>query len=253
MRQEILKSNGPQALLASLAPALALAAVIVLVPRAVPALTLSDKMHSTIEKGNRYYDKGEHDKALEAYLEAEKQDSVNVIPPFNAGDALYKLGKFEEGAKEFMKTASSSTDSISAMSYYNLGNTAFKSGDFRSAAEAYKKALLINPNDTDAKFNLEYAMRMLKQEQQQQQQEDQNQKKQDKQDQQNQQNQANQSPDQQKQDKSLESGRPQTSQGEITPDELKRILAAIEASDRNTQEELLKKAAQTRHLTDKDW
>ena len=221
------------------------------------ALTLSDKLHATIEKGNRYYDKGEHDEALQEYLKARKQDSLSVIPQFNAGDALYKLGKFQEGAKEFSKTASSSTDSISSMSYYNLGNTAFRGGDYGSAAEAYKKSLLIDPKDEDAKYNLEYALRMVKEQQQQQNQNQQNQdqKNQDKQNQQEQQSQQDRQnqPDQSQAKEQQQPGQSGQPQGEMTPDELKRILAAIDASDRETQQELLKKAARTRRLSDKDW
>jgi len=42
-------------------------------------------------------------------------------------------------------------------------------------------------------------------------------------------------------------------QDEITPEDLERILAAIEASDKNTQEEMLRKASKRRTLTGKDW
>jgi Ca-activated chloride channel family protein len=247
--------------------ALGLIAAVAAMPGAAAAITLSDRVHSAVEKGNKYYNKGEPDKALEAYREAQRHDSLSVIPQFNAGDALYKMGKYEEGAKEFTKTASASGDSISAMSYYNLGNSAFKAGDLRAAAEAYKKSLLIGPNDGDAKFNLEYALAMLKQQQQQQQQNQnkenqggQNKEQQDQQggqgqeqQQQQQQDQKSQAGEQQKQEEGSQSGQAGAAQGQMTPDELKRILAAIDASDRETQQELLKNAARTKHLTDKDW
>jgi tetratricopeptide (TPR) repeat protein len=212
---------------------------------------LRDKLHASIAKGNKYYERGEHDKALEEYRKASDEDSLSAIPRFNAGDALYRMGKFKDGAGEFMKTAASSSDSIAAMSYYNLGNTAFKSGDFRGAAEAYKRSLLMNPDDGDAKFNLEYALRMIQQQQQQQQQ-NQDKNQQTKPDQQQQQQQQQQE-QQEQQNQAAENQQPQPSQGDLTPDELKRILAAIDASDRQTQQELLKRAARTKHLTEKDW
>jgi len=226
-------------------------AVLVVVGCAAPAgsLTFRDKLHSLITRGNRYYDKGEHAKALEEYRKAWAEDSLSAIPRFNAGDALYKMGNFKDGAGEFMKTTASSSDSIAAMSYYNLGNTAFKSGDYRSATEAYKRSLLMNPDDKDAKFNLEYALRMIQQQQQQQQNQDKNQQTKPNQEQQDQQQQQQQ----EQQDQATENPEPQPSQGELTPDELKRILAAIDASDRQTQQELLKRAARTKHLTEKDW
>jgi tetratricopeptide (TPR) repeat protein len=249
-----------------LAALAALAATLVMWAGPAAGITLSDRLHSEIRKGNKHYDKGEHDKALEAYREAARQDSTSAVPRFNSGDALYRLGQFEQGAQEFLKSASSSADSVSAMSYYNLGNTAFQMGDYRSATEAYKRSLLLAPNDQDAKYNLEYALRMLQQQQQQQQQqqnqdqEDRKKRDKDQQDQeqnpQNQQNPPEQQQQQQQQaqqDEQQQQGQPETAQGQMTPEELKRILAAIEASDRQTQEDLLKQAARTRRISDKDW
>ena len=133
----------------------------VLVAGAAHGITLSDKMHGRISEGNRRYDAGEHGQALENYMKAQGLDSTHAVPHFNAGDAFYRLGKFPEGAREFLRSASSPAESIAAMSYYNLGNSMFKAGDFKSAAEAYKRSLLMAPDDEDAKFNLELAMRMM--------------------------------------------------------------------------------------------
>ncbi|HVP57454.1 MAG TPA: tetratricopeptide repeat protein [bacterium] len=243
---------GPSGTRASVAAGIAICLLVVWAVTPAASLTLRDKLHSSIAKGNKYYDKGQPDKALEEYRKATGEDSSNAVARFNAGDALYKMGKFKDGASEFTRTASSSGDSVAAMSYYNLGNTAFKSGDYRAAAEAYKRSLLVNPDDKDAKFNLEYALRMIQQQQQQQQNQDKNQQpKPDEQQQKQQQQQQQQQQAQQQQQQAGQNQQP--SQGEMTPDELKRILAAIDASDRQTQQELLKQAARTKHLTEKDW
>jgi Ca-activated chloride channel family protein len=230
------------------------AVALAFVPRPAGAVTLTDKLHSRIQKGNKLYDKGQHDKALEAYREAQLADSTNVVPQFNAGDALYKLGKYPEGAKEFTRAASSSTDSVSAMSYYNLGNTAFKSNDYRAAVEAYKRALLIAPDDEDTKYNLEYALRMIQQQQQKQQQQQNQDDQQQNKDQQNQQNQQQQDQqNQQQQNQGQDQTGQQGGQGQMTQEELKRILAAVEAADEETQRELLKQSARLKRISDKDW
>jgi Ca-activated chloride channel family protein len=144
------------------------------------------------------------------------------------------------------------------MSYYNLGNSMFRAGDMRSAVEAYKKSLLIDPDDEDAKHNLEYALRMIEEQQQQQQDQEQSQEqdqqdqqqRQDQQQEQENQEQQQQPPDQAQQD---EQGRQEPPPSEISQDELERILAAIEASDKNTQEEMLKKASRRKRISGKDW
>jgi tetratricopeptide (TPR) repeat protein len=236
---------------------LAIPLIMGLACRSSLAITLTDKMHSSISKGNRYYDEGEHDKALNEYRRALEQDSANAVPQFNAGDALYKMRNFQDGAQHFLKAASSSTDSVSAMSYYNLGNTVFNAGDLQSAVEAYKRSLLISPDDQDAKYNLEYALRMIKQQEQQQDQEQDQEQDQQQSDQQNRQDQqqSQEQKDQQQQDQQdqRQQEQQQPRQGQMTPEELKRILAAVEAADKQTQQDLLKQAARTKRLTEKDW
>jgi tetratricopeptide (TPR) repeat protein len=143
------------------------------------------------------------------------------------------------------------------MSYYNLGNTVFNAGDLQSAVEAYKRSLLISPDDQDAKYNLEYALRMIKQQEQQQDQEQDQEQDQQQSDQQNRQDQqqSQEQKDQQQQDQQdqRQQEQQQPRQGQMTPEELKRILAAVEAADKQTQQDLLKQAARTKRLTEKDW
>lgn len=43
--------------------------------------------------------------------------------------------------------------------YYNLGNFYFAAGLYPEAARAYQQALLIDPNDADARYNLELALK----------------------------------------------------------------------------------------------
>ncbi len=226
----------------------------------VGAVTLKDDMHSNVSRGNRYYEAGDHEMALERYREAQGLDSTLAVPHFNAGDALYRMGNYRDGALEFLRSSASDADSVKAMSYYNLGNTMFKAGDLQSAVEAYKRSLLLDPEDRDAKYNLELALKMRDQQEQQQQeqeggQQDQDQQNQDQQDgeEQDQQQQEGQE-DQQQQDQQQQPQPGQEQQPpEISPEELERILAAIEASDKQTQEEMMRKASQRKTVTGKDW
>jgi tetratricopeptide (TPR) repeat protein len=231
-------------------------------------------MHSKISSGNRAYSESNHESALLRYQEAEALDSTLAIPQFNAGDAFYRLGRFSEGASKFLRSATSPDDSVAAMSYYNLGNSMFKTGDLESAAEAYRRTLLIKPDDEDAKYNLELALKMIEQQQQEQQQQDNQDQQQDQKDQQDEQQQQGDQQDQdqgpeqeerqdeqQQQDQQdhqedrqqAEGDQGQPPQGEISQEELERILAAIESSDREAQEEMLKQASRRKRVSGKDW
>ena len=232
------------------------------------AVTLKDEMHSNVSRGNRYYEAGDHEMALERYREAQGLDSTLSVPHFNAGDALYRMGNYRDGALEFLRSSASDADSVKAMSYYNLGNTMFKAGDLQSAVEAYKRSLLLDPEDLDAKHNLELALKMREQQEQQQQDQEQDQEGgQQEQDQQSpedrQQEEDRDEQDQQQQDQQGQEQQDQQQQQpqpgqeqqppEISPEELERILAAIEASDKQTQEEMMRKASQRKTVTGKDW
>ncbi|MEZ4589781.1 MAG: tetratricopeptide repeat protein [Chloroflexota bacterium] len=46
-------------------------------------------------------------------------------------------------------------------SAFNLGNSYFQLGDLEAAVVAYQIALRLNPNDLDAKHNLELALQMM--------------------------------------------------------------------------------------------
>lgn len=241
---------------------LTIALLVTVFPCRAQAITLRDEMHSNVSRGNRYYDADEHEKALQRYEEAQGIDSTFAIPHFNAGDALYRMGNYRDGALEFLRASAADADSVKAMSYYNLGNTMLKSGDLQSAVEAYKRSLLLNPEDQDAKYNLELALRMREQQEQQQQSQQDQQQQEDRQDQQEQERQEQddqqeqqQQEQQEQRDEQQEQQQPRQEQkpSEISPEELERILAAIEASDRKTQEEMMKKASRRKTVTGKDW
>ena len=141
--------------------------VLFLISSPAGAITLTDKFHSYISKGNSYFEEGSHQKALEMYQKARSVDSTRATAYFNEGDALYRLGRFKDCVKAFSRSARALPETTSAWSYYNLGNSMFRLGDLRGACEAYKKALFIDPNDQDAKYNLELVMKMLEEKQQQ--------------------------------------------------------------------------------------
>lgn len=80
------------------------------------------------QAGNKFYEAGEYDKAIESYLSAVKQGYEGV-----------------------------SLD-------YNLGNSYFKQGQRGNAVLWYQRALRMDPRDPDIQFNLSLAQSHLKDE-----------------------------------------------------------------------------------------
>ena len=79
-----------------------------------------------------------------------KQDTL-----FLAAADAYSKGEFVKAAELYENTLNTSGES--AMIYYNIGNCYYKMNKTASAILNYERALLLNPGDKDARFNLEIA------------------------------------------------------------------------------------------------
>ncbi len=104
------------------------------------------------------------------YAEAEKIYAIkdmnhpkDIRYRYNRGCAAYKYGNFKAARAAFESVAMRTKDkSILAKTLYNLGNTAFKQGDLSSAANYYKRAIILDPNNMNARYNLELTLDRLK-------------------------------------------------------------------------------------------
>lgn len=71
-------------------------------------------------------------------------------------DAAYTQGDFKQAISLYEEVASS--EGVSSDLYYNLGNAWFKEREYPQAILNYERALLLNPGNEDARFNLKLAM-----------------------------------------------------------------------------------------------
>jgi Ca-activated chloride channel family protein len=125
------------------------------------------------QDGNEAFAKQAFDDALQAYESARIESPELAEPYYNAANALYRQEKYSEALEELQKALAYTEDrTLAESSFYNMGNSSFNTQEWEAAIDAYKEALLLNPDDGDAKHNLEVA---LQQQQQQQEQENQDQ------------------------------------------------------------------------------
>ncbi len=159
-----------------------------------------------VEEGNKQLADGKAEDALKAFDHAAGALPDEPIVRFDRGTALYALGRFPEAQKEFMRAAEGHDTGLKADAYYNMGNSLMKQERYKDALDAYKHTLVVRPDDRRAKWNLELALRRMreeeqkkKQQQQQPQQKDQQQQQKDQQQSQNDQQKQQQQKDQQQQ------------------------------------------------------
>ena len=227
------------------------------------ATLLGQEEREYIRKGNRLYKKSEFAGSEGMYRRAQAQDKSTYDSGFNLGDALYKQGRFGEAAEEFNRAASGNTDDSlkQAQSFYNLGNSLLKDQKFEESIKAYINSLMLDPENPEAKYNLAYAQDQLKKQEEQKQQQEKDQK-QDQQKDKNKQNQENKDDQKQKDDqqqnqqdqKDQQEKQGQDQQQSISREDAKRLLDALSANEKATQEKVQRdKAAGAKVRVIKNW
>jgi Ca-activated chloride channel homolog len=179
---------------------------------------LGGALYTKNEQGNTFFQQKQFDNAEKAYLSATRESPQSPQLHYNIGNVLFMQQKYDKALEEYAQALTSDDKALRARVYYNQGNALFKGVDLQTvksqedvqkAMDAYQKSidsftetLKLKPDDEDAKFNIEYIRRMLKelaqkaQNQQNQQQQQNGQQNKDQQ----QQSSGNQNQDQQKQD-----------------------------------------------------
>lgn len=259
---------------------------------AVSALGQQMPERREVRKGNRLYNKGEYQQSIERYGRALMLDPASFEATYNLGNALSKAEMYDK-AEQMQNRAAADTlrsDTERAEAYYNLGNTQFRQKKYQEALESYKRSLLLNPDDREAKYNYAYTKHLLDDEQKnggggggdqnQQNKDQQNQQGQNNQNQQGQDQNKDQNKDQQDQNKDQQDqnkdqqdqnqdqqgqGQPDGKDGEqgegegqprpegISPQEQEQMLDAIQAQEDRTQEKLKEKRRAMVVRSGKNW
>jgi len=115
-----------------------------------------------VKEGNEYFLQENYQEALLRYNDAQLDDPVSPEIVFNMGDVFYRQRKYKEAVEAFAKSMERGDRALEAKAFYNVGNSLFQQGRLREALEAYKQAIERDPDDEDAKYNLEYTERKMK-------------------------------------------------------------------------------------------
>ncbi len=227
-------------------------------------------------KGNVHYTQEQYEEAVTAYRNGIS--SVQESGPGqvysgllnNLGAALYRSGNAEQAGIAFSSAARMAMrpeDMVRAS--YNAGNAAATNQELEAALEHYRRALLNDPSNSDAKFNYEFVKRQMEeQEQQEQDQEnqdqdqDQNEENQDEQQDQNQENQDEQQENQNQENESESQDQNQEQQEQnqqeredptkLSEEEAERILQALENEEEQLLRQVQKMKSRPRRV-EKDW
>jgi Ca-activated chloride channel family protein len=121
---------------------------------------------SPVHRGERLYHQGKYPEAYGVFRQAMERDSSARLA-FDAGSALYRLERYDEAVAAFRQ--SSREPKLRQKSLYNLGNALVRAAEERpgepapllDAVAAYEEALRVAPGDPETRWNLEVALRRL--------------------------------------------------------------------------------------------
>ncbi|GEM_PF-793208 len=262
---------------------------ILVLPGFILLLGMGGPVREKTENGNRHYAEGNYDQALTSYVEARSHAGpegsggsegsggdyaeAQARLHFNTGDALYKQKKYDDARKEYEQSLLSAEPEIQEKSYYNIGNTYFREAMrdqsldlLKQAAASYRRALELDPDDEDAKYNLEVVRRHidLKQkeppprsspkgsnEKDQQQKQGEQQKGPDQQDQQEQDTRTENAEQQKSEEKQQQAGQIQDEK-KFSREQAERILDALQEQEKEDLRKSYQAQGQMRG-TEKDW
>lgn len=152
--------------------------VVVLALAAAPGQTLGGVERNTRE-GAEHFEAGRLEEALRAFSRA--RDAAPEAPEndLNIAGVHYRMGEagagsgpaapaaapegegpFAEAVRGYRAALAGGAEGATRRdAFYNLGNTLFRSGAFREAAAAFGEAVALDPEDREARQNLEQALR----------------------------------------------------------------------------------------------
>lgn len=120
-----------------------------------------------LHQGMDAYGQGDYSQALKSFIDAQLLDPDRPEIDYDIGNAHYRLGEYDDAARSFEAAARAQDETLRQKALYNLGNALFRTGDFKGAVERYQAALKLDPEDADARNNLEAAQKKLAQQEQQ--------------------------------------------------------------------------------------
>jgi Ca-activated chloride channel family protein len=115
----------------------------------------------SMKDGLYAYEKGDYEKALKFFIDAQLEDPEEPEILYNIGNAYYKIGDFESAINNYKQALKSENKRLRQKAFYNLGNSNYRKQGFEDAIKNYQAAIKIDPNDEQAKQNLEFVKKVM--------------------------------------------------------------------------------------------
>ena len=216
---------------------------------------IEKKSNNLVFDGNIEFEKKDLELAEYKFRKAKAIDSFNYNAPYNLGNSLYK-NKLSVDAELMYKKALriDASKENKHKGFHNLGNTYMQKEDYQNAVNAFRSALLNNPDDEETRYNYVLAKELLKKQNQNKDnnkdQKDQKDKNQDQKENEGENDKKDKDPKNKDGDKNPQ----ETKKNQISPQQLKNLLEAMNKEEKKVQDKVNKKKFKGNPKSNKkDW
>lgn len=184
-----------------------------------------------LHKANKFYRQKQFDLSLPEYRKAVTINPENPVAQYNFGNVLFRKEQWAEAelaynnAMEHAKTTAAKEKAV-----YNKGVSFSRQKKLEESIQAYKNALKLDPDDEDARVNLQKALHELKKQQQS---GDKSQKK--------------------EQQKQQQTQPPKQNQSKLNKKQVEQLLKALRQKEQEVQQKMQQQRARTTSNPEKDW
>ncbi|HEY1871566.1 MAG TPA: tetratricopeptide repeat protein [Chitinophagaceae bacterium] len=181
--------------------------------------------NKAIDDGNTYYRQQQYNKAEDEYQKVLQSSPGNRIAKFNLANALIKQDKTDDADKLLNElNVKENNNDIRSKATYNEGVILSQQKKLEESIEMYKATLRLDPNDQEARENLQKALLELKKK----------------------------NPPKKQDEKKKKEQQPPPPKPKISPREAQQQLKLLEQKEKQVQERL-QKNSQTGTPLPKDW
>ena len=180
--------------------------------------------------GHEPYLGGDYAASLKSYQDAQGRAPQSGAPFYNTGNTQYRMEEYEAATESFDESLRHADGDLRSQGFFNRGNSAFQRELYPDAVDAYKEVLRMNPDDQDAKHNLELALLRNPPEDEQQQEEQEEEQDQEEQEEQEQEQEEEEQDQEEQDEESGEQDQP------ITETQARQILESVGEAAQTLQE-----------------
>jgi len=239
-----------------------------------------------IRSGNELYNQQKYTEAEANYKKAIEKNPNYEKASYNLGNAIYQQDRYKEALPMYeLVTKTTENKLTKAESFHNIGNIMMKEKKYAEAVKAYKNALRNSSKDDETRYNLALAQKLLKKEESQKEdnkdKKDKDKKKNNKNEDKDKENKDKKKDDKEKDkdkgknkkddnkdknkdqnkdkkddkgDKNKDNQPPKPKPGQMTPQQVKQLLEAMNKEEDKTRKKINAKKAQGKKVKqEKDW